>query len=246
MHSSFHLEGYVYHMMHFETLKNVLRTRSFLSKKGVFAKNFATRSIANGEVQGLRDRVYIRDMSKSEWRSLHSYVPFYFAERTPMLYKQYKEGLQDEIVFLEVNRSIINNLGVLFTDGNAAIQRLAKFKTKYVLITPATLVQPACERRHFPPDSQGENRAYSDVYSGANFLEKLNWEGIMDHNWGGDQEKKRIKHAEVLVPDMVPLAKIECISTLTPEKANEVNVLIKQCGLEGCIAKASSRPALYF
>ena len=91
-----------------------------------------------------------------------------------------------------------------------------------------------------------QNSTYSDVYSDPTFLANLDWTFINNDRWGGDPEKKRVKHAEVLIPNAVPLSKIEGISTLTQERADEVNVLIKRCGLNGRIPSAASKAELYF
>ncbi|HEY3991981.1 MAG TPA: DarT ssDNA thymidine ADP-ribosyltransferase family protein [Ktedonobacteraceae bacterium] len=134
----------------------------------------------------------------------------------------------------------------MFTDGNVTIQQLAKYGTERVGIRPATANQPACNRQYSSGNPQGTNDNCSDIYSGSDLLRNLDWNGIANQYWGGDQEKIRIKHSEVLAPDMVPLAKIEGISTLTQEKANEVNALIKQYGLDGRIPGAIRKAELYF
>src|ERR1700692_2594971 len=97
-----HLSGSIYHMVHFENLQYIFGRRAVLSKEKVIQEKIAYRSIAYKNVQGLRDRIYVWDFSERRFRTLHSYVPFYFAIRTPMLYVQYKEGLQNEIVIFEV------------------------------------------------------------------------------------------------------------------------------------------------
>lgn len=77
------------------------------------------------------------------------------------------------------------------------------------------------------------------------FLKNLNWTVINDR-WFNDLEKSRIKHAEVLIPDIVPLSKIEGISAWSQEKAKEVNALIRQYRLEKHVPKAVWKPDLYF
>ena len=50
---------------------------------------------------------------------LHDYVPLYFNPRNPMLYR--RKEVQDQIVFLEINREVLDFTGrTVFTDGNAA------------------------------------------------------------------------------------------------------------------------------
>src|SRR5260370_39320057 len=90
-----YLDGYIYHMVHLENPRNIFQRRALLSKEIVFQEKIAYHSIANDEVQGFRDRIFIWDFSKQKFRSLHSYVPFYFAIRPPMLHNKYTEGIMD-------------------------------------------------------------------------------------------------------------------------------------------------------
>jgi hypothetical protein len=95
-----YLDGHIYHMVHFDNLQNIFRRRALLSKERVLQEGISYHSIAFEEVQNRRDRISIWDTFERRMRTLHSYVPFYFVTRTPMLYVQLKRGLQDMIVFL--------------------------------------------------------------------------------------------------------------------------------------------------
>ena len=86
----------------------------------------------------------------------------------------------------------------------------------------------------------------SNIYSEPAFLEELDWQVIDNGGWGKDPEKIRIKHAEILIPDFVLFSKILGISTLSQEKAYEVNKLIRKYGLESRLPDAMSKPELYF
>src|SRR5947209_8056406 len=100
-----YLEVPVYHMTSFNNLQSIFHKCALLSKEKVLSEKIAYHSVANEDVQSLRERICIWDFVQNRFRSLHSYVPFYFAKFTPMLYRQYKDGLQDEIVFLDASRS---------------------------------------------------------------------------------------------------------------------------------------------
>lgn len=243
MLDNLYLNGYIYHMVHIRNLASILQRRAFLSRDKVRAEGIKYYSIAEEEVQGLRDRVFIWDWPERRWRPLHSYVPFYFAKLTPMLYR--RKEIQHDIVFLEAGRSLLKNSGTVFTDGNVTNQQLAKYRTEKVCIVPATVQKPLCRRKYSSGVPLGGNTSRSNVYADPVFLKDLRWD-IIENSWEGDPEKRRVKHAEVLVPDIVPLSRVEGIATLTQEKANAVNMLIKRCGLEGRIPGAVSRPDLYF
>lgn len=232
-------------MVHFDNLESIFRRRALLSKERVMEEGINYRSIALEDVQDLRDRVFIWDFSLQRPRSLHSYVPFYFATHTPMLYMKYKDGLQNEIVFFEGSRSILLQPGVVFTNGNATNQQLAKYRDETVLVIPATPSSRSCTRKYSSTVPLGTNQNRSDFYADVDFLKDLNWDVINDR-WFNEEEKTRIKHAEVLVPDVVPLGKVQGIVTSSYSKANAVNALIERCGLANRIPFAVSRPGLYF
>lgn len=246
MLNNIYLHGSIYHMVHFRNVESIFQRYALFSKQRLQSEGMTYSSIANDDVQNLRDRIHILDSLRHLTRSLHSYVPFYFAQRTPMLYVQYRKSLQSEIIFLEINRSIITENGVIFTSGNTTNQQLAKFGTETVFISPATVENPICARRYSCGYPQGQNGNRTDLYRGSVFLERLDWSVIDNDGWGGDAEKIRIKHAEVLVPDAVPLSRIVGISTLTQEKAYEVNKLIRKYGLESRLPDAESKSDLYF
>lgn len=201
-----YLEGSIYHMVHYDNLANIFRRRALLSKEKVLDEKIAYRSIANDEVQGLRDRIFIWDVSKRLAKPLHSYVPFYFATQPPMLHNMFKRGIQDEIVIFEVSRSILQDPGVLFTNGNATKQQLAKYGKEKVFILPATAASPSCKRRYYPIDSHHQaNSGCSELFADVALLDHLDWEGINNRRYiESRDEYVRIRHAEVLVPDMVP------------------------------------------
>jgi hypothetical protein len=241
-----HASGSIYHMVHFENLQYIFQRSAILSKEKVLLEGISYQSIAYENVQSLRDRIYVKDFSKQQFRPLHSYVPFYFATHTPMLYVQYRRGLQNEIVIFEVSRSILKDRGVVFTDGNAANQQLSQSSPQKVGITPATVSKMQCSRQYRPGGRPyGTNPNCSNFYADISFLNQLNWDIINGRNFTGDEEK-RIKHAEVLVPDLLPLGRIQHISVSVRDKVLAVNTLIETYGLSERIPSAVYRPNLFF
>jgi hypothetical protein len=237
-----YLDGYIYHMVHLNNLESILRRGALLSKERVQSENIHYGSIAEESVQGLRDRVYVWDSPSKRYRSLHSYVPFYFAGRTPMLYSRIQ--IQSDILFLSVSRAILKDPGVMFTDGNAANQQLSSSGTEVVYITAANSPDTRCGRLYSPDGPRGKNSNRSAFYSNVDCLGKLNWPVIISDQSGNDPERKRIKQAEALVPDLVPLSKIEGIHIFSSKRANSVHVLIKRYGLADRIP-ITVRPDLY-
>jgi len=240
-----YLAGSTYHMVHFNNLQSIFQSRALLSKERIIQEAINYQSIAFEEVQNLRNRIFIRDYSKKGFRSLHSYVPFYFATHTPMLYVQYRNGIQNEIVIFEMSRSIIKDPGVLFTDGNASNQQLSANKGETVNVFPVTISQKTCLRFYRPDGPFGGNANTSNFYAGKNFLDKLDWNVIngKPSYWG---ERKRMKQAELLVLDKLPLERIKGISVNTQNMAQAVNTLIARCGLKGRIPSAVCKPNLFF
>src|SRR2546423_524124 len=94
--------------------------------------------------------------------------------RHPMLYVQHKKGIQKEIAIFEVGRSIIQEPGVLFTDGNASNQQLSIYRGEIVEIVPATVLRSECRRRYRPGGPHGTNPSRSAFYGDASFLLNLN------------------------------------------------------------------------
>ena len=246
MLSTDYLAGSIYHMVHFANLRQIFQRGAILSKEKVAQEGISYQSIAYRSVQGLRDRIYVYDFSEDRLRPLHSYVPFYFAIRTPMLYVQYIKGLQDEIVIFEISRSVLKEQGVIFTDGNASNQQLGKFTAEIAMIVPATVSQDIC-RRYYRPDGRpgGSNPNRSDFYADVAFLDRLNWNIINGRNFI-EEEEKRIKHAEVLIPDLLPLGKVQGLYVCTRDKEQVVNTLIREIGLDGRIPFAQAKPELFF
>ncbi len=241
-----HLDGFIYHMVHFDNLRNIFQRRAILSKQGVLQERIHYRSIANDEVQGFRDRIYIFDFSKKRYRSLHSYVPFYFATLPPMLHNKYTQGVQDKIVIFALGRSLLGEQGVLFTNGNASNQQLSKSRGEKVAIIPATIGKE-CTRRYYPGGPYGTNANRTDFYRDVNFLDHLDWDCINNkYRMDPPEEHKRVRHAEVLVPDILPLGQVRGIFVRTQDMVQAVNALIEETGLTGRIPAALRKISLYF
>lgn len=107
--------------------------------------------------------------------SLHDYVPFYFGERSPMLYANHAgfagNGGQRPLVYLVSDVQSVAQAGCrwVFTDGHAEMLR-------------------------------GLTRAHISLAA----LPGLDWKAIGTRFWGADAETKRKKQAEFLVHRFFP------------------------------------------
>ena len=90
----------------------------------------------------------------------------------------------------------------------------------------------------------GSNANTSNFYASIIFLEKLDWNAINGKPsvWG---DKKRMRQYEILVPDELPIGRIQGIFVNTQHMAQAVNVLIAKCGLKGRIPSAVYKPNLF-
>jgi ssDNA thymidine ADP-ribosyltransferase, DarT len=162
-----------------------------------------------------------------------------------MLHVQKNRGIQDEVVILEVHRTILREPGVLFTSGNATNQQLSQMKGEIVTIIPALNDVPC--KRYYHPGGQpyGINSNRSDFYCGVELLDKLNWFGINGGYIEDWDEHQRLKSAEVLIPDKLLLTKIREIAVNTMAMVSRVNIIIEEYRQSGNIPPARCRYDLF-
>ena len=240
------LDGFIYHMVHIANLSNIFQRQALLSQEIQRREGIVPRSIAYNSVQNKRRRIFIRDGHTDKYRSLHSYVPFYFSTHPPMLYVQHNAGRSGELVIFKVARSMLSNQGVVFTDGNATNQQLSQNGTESVYITPAANFGDSCIRKYHPDGPRGTNSCTSNFYCDIQFLNNFDWRGINDERYIEDwEESKRVRSAEVLVPDKVPIMKIRGIAVGAAKMREVVNSVIYKCGVMNFVPQATYEPTLF-
>lgn len=111
------------HMVHHKNLENVLRS-GLLSHKLAHEQGLIKEDISMPEVQNLRSNKQIQVGDRVF--QLHEFVPFYFNTRNPMLYR--RRNIQNELVILCVDASVLNQEHTIFSDGNAANRPTKFFK----------------------------------------------------------------------------------------------------------------------
>ncbi len=238
-----YLNGNIYHMVHFDNLESIFLRRALLSKKMMAQERNSYYSIAYDDVQELRDRVFVWDATRHKFKSLHSYVPFYIATHTPMLYVQLKRGLQDKIVIFEVARSIITERGTIFTNGNATNQQLAKYGSEVADVLPKTIEKRECGRRYRPNGPRGKIPIDSDSTITHYFLKSLIGISLTIGIFPATEGTRETCRGAL------PYSTIEQntgIAVKNQAMVKEVNDLISQCNLTGRIPFATLKPHLFF
>lgn len=102
---------YIYHMTHYKNLESIL-------VNGLLAHNneLVDEHIDNAEVNDRRNKI-----EPIYHKNLHTYVPFYFNPKNPMLFVN--KEIQEDIVILAFNKNLLIREGIIFTDGNAAVNK---------------------------------------------------------------------------------------------------------------------------
>lgn len=180
----------VLHMTSLANLPNIVAGQALLCDRTVQM---------NGQLQ-----VEIGDLGVKEFRrsrklevgpspSPDYYVPFYFAPRSPMLYKihmgsvpTYQQG-QSPIVYLATTMQAVASLRIpwLLTDGNCAVRM-------------------------------------SEVYDHEEHLDKIDWAIMQQRYWNDtleDPDRMRRRMAEFLVHDQLPFGAIKHVVTMSDRTA---------------------------
>ncbi|MGK7924903.1 MAG: DUF4433 domain-containing protein [Spirulina sp.] len=114
---------YIYHITDLKNLPTILKSGGLLAKNQLQRNRISHVNIAYENIQNKRSR---KQVPCSVGGTLHDYVPFYFAPRSPMLYTihkgnvtEYQSG-QTQIVHLVVEVQAIQERGIsfAFTDGH--------------------------------------------------------------------------------------------------------------------------------
>lgn len=116
----------IFHITAIDNLASIAQAGALLSKNLVLAQGIGIADIAYGQIQGRRS---VTNVPIAPGGTLHDYVPFYFAPRSPMLMTINSgnvEGCdyrQDDIVHLVTHAQAINDAGhrFVFSDFHAAL-----------------------------------------------------------------------------------------------------------------------------
>lgn len=191
---------WIYHITPISNLPILLQCGELRSKNQLRSGSTSYESIAYEHIQ---DRRAAKAVPCGSRGSLHDYVPFYFAPRSPMLYAIHKgyvdsyQGNQSDILHLVTTAEAIASasVGFAFSDGHAVMGYTSFYDDLKAL--PTTI------------DWEIMNAAY--------------WN---DTNEDGDRKRRR--QAEFLAHQSVPWPLIRGIGVINQTVADEVNRILNQ------------------
>lgn len=190
---------FIFHITHLDNLGKILQTGSLWCDREKAAKSLDVKGIAHENIKARRAR---KNVPTSLGGSLADYVPFYFAERSPMLcaihnrrITGYNEG-QNLILhlFSTVEKVVERNLPFTFTDGHA-------------------------------------DMATSQFYENIPDLDKIDWNIMKERYWRDtdeDGDRTRRRQAEFLVHNHFPIDLITGIGVISESIKNSVEKVLAQ------------------
>lgn len=197
----------IYHITHVRNLARIIESKGLWCDAERMRQGFASVGIAHENLKGRRARVFVQRQSGEAVAmggTLADYVPFYFANRSPMLFSIHTgyvdgyDGGQQEVIYLlsSVERVASGNRSWCFTDGHAV-------------------------------------EAVTEFFSDAGDLARIDWEAIQHWSWKNteaDPDRKRRKQAEFLVYQSLPWGWIEEIGVRDLKMRDRVSKIVRKAG----------------
>lgn len=214
----------VFHITHVENLELMLKSGCLVAKNTLPPE--AHCSIASEEVQDRRARIQV---PVPPGGSLHDYVPFYFAPRSPMLYCNHRGSIanakpQGEIIYLVTTAQKIAASGrpFVFYDRHAVVGYAQAYNRLEDL-------KEIDWRVFFEPPLDGD---YARYWQDRTDLQHPHW-----------MSRKEVRQAEFLVHQSLPLSCIRLIGTYNQRTKAAVEDLLK---LHGSTCTVETRSDWYF
>lgn len=189
----------IYHITHVNNLSSIIKSSGLTANSILKRQSQTYQNIAH---QTIQDRRAITPVPCGQKGTLHDYIPFYFAPRSPMLYainqKQvqgYTQG-QKPIIYLVTTAETIKNASIpfVFTDGHGIM-------------------------------------AYSLFYDDLKDLNTaIDWNVMKSKMWNDtsqDPDRKRRRQAEFLVYQHCPWHLINSIAVIDSAIAQQVNQILQ-------------------
>ena len=185
----------IYHITHVNNLASIVRDERLWCDGEMENRDCITIGY-----RSLKDRRAGTEVTVSKYGTLADYIPFYFAPRSPMLFKishgavDFYEGGQDPIVYLVSTIELVvkEKLPFCFTDGHAVM-------------------------------------ALSKQYDDLDHLNRVDWKIMRERYWNDtneDGDRKRRRMAEFLVHNFFPWSLIGEIGVFDSKRKQKVEKLI--------------------
>ncbi|WP_028988332.1 type II toxin-antitoxin system toxin DNA ADP-ribosyl transferase DarT [Thermicanus aegyptius] len=187
----------IYHMTHIANLRKILKDQGLKAHNLIKQKNVEYVNLAH---QSIQDQRATTRVPLSPNGTLHDYVPFYFAPRSPMLYsitrgnvEGYNEG-QEPLIYIKstVQIAVDRGMGWVFTDGHAIMY-------------------------------------YSEFYNKLYELRNIDWKLMSAIYWSDtpeDNDRRRRRQAEFLVHHFFPWSAVQEIGVLNKKRQQEVQSIL--------------------
>lgn len=204
----------ILHLTHYQNLSSILASDGLIANSDLIANGTKYTKIAYTNIQDKRSQTRV---PVAPFGTLHDYVPFYFAPRSPMLYTLnlgnvpgYSEG-QKPLIYLvsTVERVVECGLQYVFTDGHGII-------------------------------------SYTRFYNQFGDLAKVDWAVMKSKMWNDtidDPDRKRRRQAEFLVHQFFPWKCVIGIGTLNCEIEKKVKSLLESYPYQPLV---KIKPVWYF
>jgi hypothetical protein len=191
----------IYHITHVNNLSRILQTNGLWCDAERVRQRFDSVGIAHEQLKERRARTRVGKVAAGGM--LADYVPFYFANRSPMLYSIHTgyvagyDGGQEKVVYLvsSVERVAQGDRRWCFTDGHAV-------------------------------------EAITTFFDTLEELSQVDWSVIASWKWGNintDPDRRRRKQAEFLVHQSFPWLWIEQIGVVNMAMKEHVqNILVRE------------------
>lgn len=189
----------IYHITALDNLDNIVACSGLQSNKQLSKTNQAYTNIAYDHIQNRRASHIVEH---GPGGTLHDYIPFYFAPRSPMLYAIYKgkvenyQDKQDRLIYLVSDTDSVRayQLPFVFTDGHATV-------------------------------------AYTRFFDDTDYLGEIDWQIMKEKFWSNtaeDNDRKRRRSAEFLVYNFFPWQCVREIGVLDQRIRKAVWQVIEQ------------------
>ncbi len=191
----------IYHLTHIENLPSIIAMGGLGCTNQLARRSVSPHSSANPEIQEVRARTKV---PCRQGGTLHDYVPFFFAPRSPMLY--------------------------VVAEGWAAD---CKERQEPLLQLRTTVAAVVAEGRPFVFTDGHAIKALTGYYDDPLDLGMVDWAAIDSEYWNDTAafpDRRRRRQAEFLVHEKAPWRLIQEIGVFTPEMQQKVEQEIARVG----------------